>query len=144
MCAPLNEPPTVWCPEVTVTVLIVPLAAVTLIPLLGLTLWCPSPGLMCSCAAAAEAEALAALREAAGVVGAGDPLEQAAVSRPAAPVTAMIAIQRPGPAVLPREPAPVRVWTPALSLCRTAGPPVADHSLLVVATPAVPGRSTHC
>jgi hypothetical protein len=141
VCAPLNEPPTVWCPEVTVTVLIVPLAAVTVIPLPGLTLWRPSPGVMCSCA---EAEALAALREAAGVVGAGGPLEQAAASRPATPVTAVIASQRPGPAVLPRRAARVCVWPSALSFCRTADPPVAGHSLLVVATPAVPGRSTHC
>jgi len=62
-----------------VTLWILPLAEVTLIPLLGLTLWWPSPGLMCSCARAAAAEALAALCEAAGVVGAGDPLEQAAI-----------------------------------------------------------------
>jgi hypothetical protein len=56
---------------------------------------------MCSSAAAAEAEALAALCLAAGVVATGDPLEQAAISRPATPVMAVIASQRPGPAVLP-------------------------------------------
>ena len=69
MCAPLKEPPTVWCPEVTETLWIFPLAEVTSIPLLGFTWLCPSPGLMCSCARAAAAEALAALCEAAGVLG---------------------------------------------------------------------------
>ncbi len=95
----MREPLTLWRPEVTLTVWIVPLAAVTVTPWLGFTL-CPPPGLMCSSAAAAAAEALAALCRAAGVPGAGE-LEQAAISRPATPVTAVIASQRAAPAVLP-------------------------------------------
>jgi hypothetical protein len=124
---------------VTVTLLIFPLAAVTVTPLLGLTLWCPLPGLMCSWARAAAAEAWAALCEAAGVVGVGDPLEQAAISRPAAAVAAVMASKRPGPPLLPRWALVMRRWPSALSLCRTADPPVADHSLLVLAFPAFSG-----
>jgi hypothetical protein len=125
VCAPLREPPTVWCPEVTVTVLILPLAAVTVTPLLGLTAWCPLPGLMCSWARAAAAEALAALCEAAGVVGVDDPLEQAAISKPAAAVAAVIASKRPGPPLRPWWALALRRSALALSLCRTADPPVA-------------------
>jgi hypothetical protein len=94
---------------------------------------------MCSSARAAAAEALAALCEAAGVLGVADPLEQAAIARPAAAVAAVMASQRPG------RPRPAwwalmsRRWPSALSLCRTADPPVADHSLLVLAFPAFSG-----
>src|ERR1700728_1932827 len=94
---------------------------------------------MCSWARTAAADALAALCEAAGVAGGADPLEQAAMSRPATPVTAVIAARRPGPALVPRRAAPV-CWPSALSLCRTADPPVADHSLLGLACYCWPSR----
>jgi hypothetical protein len=94
---------------------------------------------MCSWARAAAAEAWAALCEAAGVVGEGDPLEQAAISRPAAAVAAVMASRRPGRPLLLRWALVMRRWPSALSLCRTADPPVAGHSLLVLAFPAFSG-----
>ena len=121
------------------TLLILPLAAVTVTPLLGLTSWCPLPGLMCSWARAAAAEALAALCEAAGVLGAGDPLEQAAISRPAAAVAAVIASRRPGPPLLPWGLSCCAAGRPP---CRSAALPIllfADHTLLVLAFPAFSG-----
>ena len=121
------------------TLLILPLVAVTVTPLLGLTLWRPLPGLMCSWARTAAAEAEAALCEAAGVVGADDPLEQAAISRPAAAVAAVMASTRPGPPWPPWRALVMRRWPSALSLCRTADPPVAGHLLLVLAFPAFSG-----
>ena len=104
------------------TLLIFPLAAVTVTPLLGLTSWCPLPGLMCSWARAAAAEARAALCEAAGVLGSGDPLEQAAISRPAAAVAAVMASRRPGPPLRLEgsRDAPLAVRPVALPHCRSS------------------------
>ena len=80
--------------------------------------------MMCSWARAAAAEALAALCEAAGVLGVGDPLEQAAISRPAAAAAAVTASRRPGLPPRPWGALVLRRSPSALSLCRTADPPV--------------------
>jgi hypothetical protein len=84
-----RAPRTVACPVVTVTCEILSPWAVTVTPLAGLTCRWPLPGVMASWLAAGDADG--AWPAAAGAdppLAVGDPLEQAASSRPTAAVTA--------------------------------------------------------
>ena len=134
-----SEPPTLACPALTVTLLILPPAAVTRTPLLGLTCCAPFPGLIDSpmLAAAAEdwlAEA-GAVRDVPPALGVPDdaPPEQAPRIRQAAAETAASPASLEGRAarreraVAPRSRAAASSRVSARSLCRTVGPPVADR-----------------
>ena len=138
MCEALAEPLTGSCPVVTVTLRILPSPALTVTPWAGFAVRAPLAGVMDSAALAAVTPAAPDLPDGwpPGPLDVGEPLEQAAMSRPAAAVTAASPASRCGArcgarrgAVRPRpsRPAAVRAQASrccpgALSLSRTLHP----------------------